>query len=162
MHKEQFIDIIREYKNLIYKICHSYCPNPADHKDLEQEIILQLWTSMKRYNGSVKMSTWIYRIALNTAISHYRNEQKRSYINTGNFMELQASDYDPETDEQIKSLYAFIEQLNYLDKALMLLYLEETRQKEIAEILGITESNVSTKINRIKQQLKLFFQNETH
>lgn len=162
MHKEQFIDIIREYKNLIYKICHSYCLNPADHKDLEQEIILQLWTSMKRYNGSVKMSTWIYRIALNTAISHYRNEQKRGHIKTGNFIELQANEYDPETDEQIKRLYAFIEQLNYLDKALMLLYLEETRQKEIAEILGITESNVSTKINRIKQQLKLFFQNETH
>lgn len=77
-------------------------------------------------------------------------------------MELQASEYDPETDEQIKRLYTFIEQLNYLDKALMLLYLEETRQKEIAEILGITESNVSTKINRIKQQLKLFLQNETH
>lgn len=162
MNKEQFIDLIREYKNLIYKICHSYCPNPADHKDLEQEIILQLWTSMKRYKGSVKMSTWIYRIALNTAISHYRNEQKRSHIETGNFMELQASEYNPETDEQIKRLYAFIEQLNYLDKALMLLYLEETRQKEIAEILGITESNVSTKINRIKQQLKLFFQNETY
>ncbi len=160
MNKEQFIDILREYKNLIYKICHSYCPNPADHKDLEQEIIVQLWTSMKRYNGSVKMSTWIYRIALNTAISHYRNEQKRNHIPAENFMSLQAAEYDPETDEHIKQLYLFIEQLNYLDKALMLLYLEETKQKEIAEILGITESNVSTKINRIKQQLKLFFQKE--
>lgn len=160
MHKQQFINTIKEYKNLIYKICHSYCPNPSDHKDLEQEIILQLWTAMKRYNGSVKMSTWIYRIALNTAISHYRDEQKRSHITTRHFMELPTNEYDPETDEQIKKLYAFIEQLNYLDKALMLLYLEETKQKEIAEILGITESNVSTKINRIKQQLKIFFQEE--
>jgi len=160
VHKEEFISIIKEYKNLIYKICHAYCPNPADHKDLEQEIIIQLWTSMKRYNGSVKMSTWIYRIALNTAISHYRAEQKRNHIPAENFMFLQAAEYDPQTDEQIKQLYLFIEQLNYLDKALMLLYLEETKQKEIAEILGITESNVSTKINRIKQQLKLFFQKE--
>lgn len=161
MDKEQFISIIREYKNLIYKICHSYCPNPADHKDLEQEIIVQLWTSMARYNGSVKMSTWIYRIALNTAISHYRAEQKRIHSPHESFMLFQANEYDPETDEQIQKLYTFINQLNYLDKALMLLYLEATRQKEIAEILGITESNVSTKINRIKQQLKIFFQNET-
>lgn len=151
---------MREYKNLIYKVCHSYCSNPSDHKDLEQDIILQLWSSMKRYNGSVKMSTWIYRIALNTAISHYRNEQKRNHVASENFMFLQAIEYDPETDERIKRLYAFIEQLNYLDKALMLLYLDETRHKEISEILGITESNVSTKINRIKQQLKIFFQKE--
>jgi len=160
VNKEQFIATINEYRSLIYKVCHSYCPNKADHQDLEQDIIMQLWTSMSRYNGSVKMSTWIYRIALNTAISYYRKEKNRSHVDSHSFIELARHTYDAETDEHIKLLYTFIDQLNYLDKALMLLYLDDNKYKDIADILGISESNVSTKMNRIKIKLKNFFHPE--
>ncbi len=151
--------MVREYRHLIYKICHSYCNNPADHRDLEQDILVQLWIAMPRYNGSVQLSTWIYRIALNTAISFYRKENKRHNIDHDVFVSLVTNEYDTETDRQIRMLYGFIAQLNDLDKALMLLYLEDLRYKDIADILGITESNVATKVNRIKNRLKDFFHN---
>lgn len=160
MDKEQFIEIIREHKNIIYKICHTYCSNKENHKDLEQDIILQLWKSMDRFNGNVKMSTWIYRIALNTAISFYRKEEKRKYISDQSILLISNDLYDPLLDEQTFLLYAFLEKLNNLDKALMVLYLDNTRYKDIAAILGISESNISTKINRIKSKLKDFFKQQ--
>lgn len=160
MDKEQFIEIIREHKNIIYKICHTYCSNKENHKDLEQDIILQLWKSMDRFNGNVKMSTWIYRIALNTAISFYRKEEKRKYISDQSILLINNDLYDPLLDEQTFLLYAFLEKLNNLDKALMVLYLDNTRYKDIAAILGISESNISTKINRIKSKLKDFFKQQ--
>lgn len=160
MDKEQFIEIIREHKNIIYKICHTYCSNKENHKDLEQDIILQLWKSMDRFNGNVKMSTWIYRIALNTAISFYRKEEKRKYISDQSILLINNDLYDPLLDEQTFLLYAFLEKLNNLDKALMVLYLDNTRYKDIAAILGISESNISTKINRIKSKIKDFFKQQ--
>lgn len=125
---------------------------------MEQEIVIQLWMSMKRYNGSVQLSTWIYRIALNTAISFYHKENKRQKIHADAPPFLFSDEYKPEVDEHIASLYQFIAQLGELDKALMLLYLDDTKYKDIALILGISETNVATKINRIKTKLKLYFE----
>jgi RNA polymerase sigma factor (sigma-70 family) len=160
--KEKFISVIKDNQNLIYKICYSYCSNAENRKDLQQEILIQLWNSFSKYDGRVKLSTWIYRIALNTAISFYRNDSKHSdkkvsidalIISLSNF------EYVPEQDENITMLYQFIEKLNEMDKALILLYLDDNKQKDIAEVLGISETNVATKISRIKKILKEQFRN---
>jgi len=157
MEKVKFIQVIKENRNLIFKVCYSYCRDQENRKDLEQEILFQLWKSFEKFDGRVKISTWIYRIALNTAISFYRNGNK--YVgNTVAFDEsiisVSCHEQDLEQDENITLLYQFIDKLSVLDKALMLLYLDDNKYKEIADILGISESNVATKISRIKKTLK--------
>lgn len=157
MDKEKFLVIIREHQNLIYKICRSYCSDAEKRNDLQQEIFLQLWNSLEKYDGRVKMSTWIYRISLNTAISFYRNDKKHSAGKTEideSLITLSYSESAAEQDERIALLYRFINQLNNFDKALILLYLDDKSHEEMAEILGITKTNVGTKISRIKKTLK--------
>ena len=162
MEKEKFISVIKDNQNLIYKICYSYCSDSEDRKDLQQEILIQLWNSFSKFDGRAKLSTWMYRIALNTAITFYRNDSKHrdkkvriddSIISFNNF------EYVPEQNENITLLYQFIEKLNEMDKALILLYLDDNKQKDIAEVLGISETNVATKISRIKKFLKEQFSN---
>jgi RNA polymerase sigma-70 factor (ECF subfamily) len=160
--RNQFITVVKDNQRLIYKICHSYCRNRENRIDLEQEILFQLWKSFEKYDGRVKISTWIYRIALNTAISFYRNDykQKKHASNVDvSMISLVDAEYESEQDENIMMLYRFIEQLNEIDKALMLLYLDDNKYRDIAEIIGITETNVATKINRIKKSLKEQFSN---
>lgn len=161
MDKNQYIEIINQNRNLIYKICRSFCADEEDRKDLEQEILIKIWNGLERFDGQVKISTWIYRVALNTAISYYRVEKKRRYkisLDTDIFFLSDASDTDAEYRQREESLYRFIEELRELDKALILLYLDDIKQSEISSILGITETNVATKINRIKKQLKEKFE----
>ena len=162
MEKEKFISVIKDNQNLIYKICYSYCSNAENRKDLQQEILIQLWNSFSKFDGRVKLSTWIYRIALNTAISFYRNDGKHSDKKVSidaSIISLSDFEYVPEQDENITMLYQFIEKLNEMDKALILLYLDDNKQKDIAEVLGISETNVATKISRIKKFLKEQFSN---
>lgn len=134
-----------------------YCKDTEDRKDLVQEIILKLWGSFDSYNKQFKHSTWIYRISLNAAISFYRKEKVRKKI-TAPFYEgiFNIADFagNKQTEQSTLFLNQFISELKELDKALMLLYLEEKSQKEIAEIMGITETNVATKIGRLKIILK--------
>jgi RNA polymerase sigma factor (sigma-70 family) len=157
MSKEKFIATIRNNQNLIYKICYSYCYNPDLRKDLEQEILLQLWRSFNKFDGRVKISTWMYRIALNTAISFLRNDKKfenqKLSIDEA-IISLPSNEYEVEQDENVALLYEFINMLNELDKALILLYLDNFKHKEISAVLGISESNVATKMHRIKNNLK--------
>ncbi len=162
--KEQFIKTIDEHKKIIYKIVNSYCQNKEDRKDLEQEIIIQLWNSFDNYNSSYRYSTWMYRIALNVAISFYRKEKKWS-IKNDSYNEESIFKIEDTIEEQtelnyhLKLLQEFIQNLNELNKALMLLYLEEKSYEKISEILGITKTNVATKISRIKLKLKEEFKN---
>lgn len=160
--KEKFIVTLDDHKKIIYKIVNSYCPNREDRKDLEQEIIIQLWNSFDNYNDKYKYSTWIYRIALNVAISFYRKERKWSVKNDffdedSIFSIADENENETELDYHMKLLQEFINNLGELDKALMLLYLEEKSHEEITEILGITKTNVATKINRIKLKLRKEF-----
>jgi len=160
MEKEKFISIIRDNQNLIFKICYTYCKNTEDRKDLEQEILLQLWKSFKNFDGRVKISTWIYKIALNTAITFYRNNSKvndKTLRIDASIISLSIAEENSEIDENISILFQLIEKLNEFDKALILLYLDNNKYIDIANILGISETNVATKINRIKKVLKAKF-----
>ena len=141
-------------------MANSYCKNIEDRKDLVQEIILQLWKSFDNYNEKFKLSTWIYRISLNVAISFYRKANSRKRISNPmttailDFSDMETSD---EKETNLGILNHIISGLNGFNKALMLLYLEEKSYKEISEIIGITETNVATKIGRIKSKLKKEF-----
>lgn len=159
--KEQFLDMLENHKKLIYKVAHSYGKNAADRQDLIQEIILQLWKAFPKYDPQYKLSTWAYRIALNVSISFYRREKKRASttsLDTHAFLEIVDNKEDTsELEGQIQLLYRFINELKPLNKALMILYLDEKSHEEIATILGISKTNVATKIGRIKLQLKKSF-----
>ncbi|PIQ21564.1 MAG: RNA polymerase subunit sigma-70 [Cytophagales bacterium CG18_big_fil_WC_8_21_14_2_50_42_9] len=156
--KEWFIGILKENKRILYKVIYSYCHSSEDRKDLEQEIVIQLWKSLKSYNKDFKLSTWIYKIALNVAISHYRRDFKRNKANTpydGTIFQIaEEEDFAEERIVKTELLYKFINQLDEFNKAIIILYLEDKSYKEIAEIIGLTETNIGTKINRIKNRLK--------
>jgi RNA polymerase sigma-70 factor (ECF subfamily) len=158
--QDEFLKLVEENKRIIFKICNSYCQNKNDREDLVQEVIYQLWKSGGSFDADHKFSTWMYRIALNTAISFYR-KGKRSNPAVS-FAEHQIDieykdDGSDEIEEKMNLLQQFINELKELDRALMILYLEEKSYSEIADILGITETNVATKISRNKEKLKQKF-----
>ena len=155
-----FLSVVEANKGILYKVAKAYCHNPLDRQDLVQEIIVQLWKSFDSYNEQYKHTTWIYRIALNVAISFYRKENRRKEIANPlpeNLL-LFTDNSGQDLEESTGVLQRFIAELKELDKALILLYLEERPQKEIAQIMGISESNVATRVGRIKQVLKQKFE----
>ena len=152
---EQFSVLIEEHKGIIYKIANSYCHNAEDRKDLIQEIIVHLWKSHGRYDDRFKLSTWIYRISLNVAISAYRREKKRSdRVSPLEEIIVEPATEPEQADPKIATLHRIIDRLDELNRALMILYLDDNSYRDIAGILGITETNVATKINRLKQKIK--------
>lgn len=158
--KEKFIGLVNENRRILYKVVYSYCSDAEDRKDLEQEIFIQLWKSFRNYNEAYKISTWFYKIALNVAISHYRKDLKRNNSNTSLEEEVFQISEDYSANEQksnIDQLNTFIAQLDPFNKAIIMLYLDDNSYKEIATALGITETNVGTKMSRIKKQLKEWF-----
>jgi len=157
---EKFLAIIDRHKGLLFKVVNAYCENRALHKDLVQEIILQLWSSFDNYDDQFKYSTWIYRIALNTAISFYRKGlRERNYSSEflPQYENIITSKEAYEEDPNLKLLNQFILELKEIDKALILLYLEGLSHKEIAPIIGISPTNVGTKLSRIKNILRKKF-----
>jgi len=148
---------IGDNKGILYKVAHTYCHNSEDRKDLVQEIVVQLWKSYDRYDARFKFSTWMYRVALNTAISAYRRTQRRTVLVVPHADILGEPAAEPANcapDPRIEDLHRIIGGLNELNRALMLLYLEDRSYHEIATILGITETNVATKLNRLKQRIR--------
>lgn len=155
--KEAFLQLIQDNKGIIWKICNSYCKEEHQREDLAQEIIYQLWKSSVRFDKTYKFSTWMYRVALNVAISHYRKESKSNSVVAlaENHLEVaERTDSGSHQEENIHRLQKCINELEELNRALMILYLEEKSYAEIAEILGISETNVATKISRIKERIK--------
>lgn len=154
-----FLTLIEANKRIIFKICNSYCRNADDREDLAQEIIYQLWKSWSSFDSGYKLSTWMYRIALNVAISFYRKEKTTTptVLMGDHVIEIADENLEEGLEANLNALQQFINELNPLDRALMILYLEEKPHKEIAEIMGITSTNVATKISRIKEQLKQKF-----
>lgn len=143
-------------QNIVHKVCRIYTTDSDAHKDLFQEITIQLWKNYSKFRGDSKFSTWMYRVALNTAISLYRKSSKR--IKTEDYSDIeykiQSVEYDDNQELQLKALYAAIHQLNDIDKALIFLYLEDKSFKEIAITLGISDINARVKMNRAKEKLR--------
>ena len=156
--QQRFESLLHEHRRIVFKVAGLYSRSAADRDDLVQEISAQLWRSFGSYDeGRAKFSTWLYRIALNVAIS-----QARRWPEADRFEPLEAHHLEtvgggepiPEQDERLTALYAFIGQLDPLNRALILLYLEDRSYTEMAEILGLSETNVATKIGRLKQKLR--------
>lgn len=151
--EQEFVAVIREYERVIYKVCYLYTTPHATLSDLYQEVVLNLWKAFPKFRRECKMSTWIYRIALNTCISFIRKERNVPEIVTL----TQEVDFSEETDEtqaMLRQLYRMINRLGQLDKSIILLYLEEKSYEEIAEITGLTLTNVATRLSRIKDKLR--------
>ena len=152
--KEEFLELLEKNKKLLFKIANVYGKNNEEIKDLVQEITLQLWKSFPYYNPEFAVSTWMYRIALNVSISFYRKEKSRKKLHQNIEKEAHIFFWEEEIfDERFKQLYQFIEQLKAFEKALIVLYLEGKKNAEIAEIMGISATNVSTILNRIRTKL---------
>lgn len=151
-----YLEIIEKHKGIVFKVTRAYCKNFFDQEDLAQEIFAQVWRSLDTYNVAFKVTTWMYRVALNVAISFYRKDKTIAYAHTE--MEDRLLSYDmeqeSENEQDLRKLYGFINRLNDIDKAVLLMYLDGEEQSEIAANLSISVSNVSTKISRIKQKLK--------
>lgn len=155
--RDEFAKLLDLHKGILYKVTNAYCRNEEDRKDLIQEIILQLWRSWGKYDPTYQQSTWVYRIALNVSISFYRQEKRRKAATAPLSDEILAVPNESESgelQEGVRLLYQFINQLPALHRALMILYLDQKTYQEIAEILGITTTNVATKISRIKKTIK--------
>lgn len=158
--EKEFTRLIKENKGIIYKICNSYCAEKDNRDDLAQEIIYNLWKSFGSFNDDYKFSTWMYRIALNVAISFYRQVHKfNNHDSISEGLIVFEAEMDNDTENNLTLLQGFINELKEIDKAIILLYLDDKPHKEIAEITGFTETNVATKINRIKEKLKNKFSN---
>ncbi len=159
-----FIQYINDYRGLLFKVCNLYCRDAEDRKDLFQEIVLQLWKAFPSFRGESSPSTWMYRVALNTAISNYRKESRKPQMQDTNsiFFEIPDIYSLPMRIENQRMLYDAIGKLNDLEKAVILLYLDEKSYAEIAEILGITLSNVGVRINRIKNKLSQQLKNNIY
>lgn len=155
--QRQFETLLQEHRGIVFKVASVYAHGREDRSDLAQEIAVQLWRSFGGYDPArAKFSTWMYRVALNVAISHVRQaarDERLEPLDAGH-LELSGEADVSQPDERLAALYAFIGQLDPLNRALILLYLEDRSHAEIAQVLGISETNVATKIGRIKQKLR--------
>lgn len=152
---EDFEILILEYRLIIYKVCSMYATKYLPIEDLYQETIVNIWKGQNQFKNQSKQSTWIYRIAINSCISFSRKEKKHlepSPITTD--LEDLLQDIDLEKKQMIRRMYELIEHLGNLEKSIILLYLEKFNYDDIADITGLTHSNVGSKINRIKEKLR--------
>lgn len=153
-HHAEFLSLVGRHQGIVLKIAYTYQQNAADREDLAQEILAQLWRSFPRFKRDRPFSTWMYRVALNVALSRLRQSAAGPVPLDPVAGETLAAPETRETDPRISELDCFIQTLDPLNRALLVLYLEERPHREIAEILGITETNVSTKIGRLKQRIR--------
>lgn len=155
---ESFLQQLEKHKAILYKVANAYCSRREDRGDLIQEIVVELWRSFGRFDGRAAFSTWMHRIAMNVAISFYRGESRRirDALPIEAFgLDLTAADNVMDAQsEDLHALHQMISRLDEINRALILLYLEGYPQEEIADMVGISLSNVATRINRIKQKLQ--------
>lgn len=151
----EFASFIREHSRIINKVCWVYATPEVPYEDLRQEILANLWLGLDQFRGASKLSTWVYRVAVNSALMAIRNYKPRA--ETRSLYGLPAADISSEADdskaEQLSALHELINQLLPIEKAIILLWLEEYSYEEIAEIIGIERNNVAAKLHRIKNKL---------
>jgi len=162
--RNKVIQIIMQNMGIIHKVANMFCKSREDKDDLIQEIMTQLWSSFEKFDDAYKLGTWIYRVSLNIAISFYRKKQtlEKHFMPLEEKHDIISNNENEEETIKLDLLGKFISELKEFDKALMLLYLEKKSHQEISEILGISTSNVSTKIARIKEGLKQQFSNHNN
>ena len=153
--QEAFISVIKENEGLIYKVSRAYCDAREDAEDLYQEIVYQLWKSYPSFRNESKLSTWMYRIALNTSIAHLSKQKKKGeQVPIDDSMLNRTDSNDNNIEEQSRQLFALIKKLDDIEKGIILLYLEGKSYAEIAIITGFSTSNVGTRLGRVKQKLQ--------
>lgn len=154
----RFTELLQRHRGILVKVAGSYARQREDREDLAQEIAAQLWRAWPGYDPARPFSTWMYRIALNVAISQLRGRARTPTLQAAADDPLDTlpdpAAHDPDRAQQVQRLYRFIHALPPLDRALMLLHLEECPQREIAEVLGLSATNVATKIGRLKARLR--------
>jgi RNA polymerase sigma-70 factor (ECF subfamily) len=147
----RFQALLARHRGIVFKVADAYCRHAEDRSDLEQEIAVHLWRAFPKYDERRTFSTWMYRVALNVAISFARSTTRRQ----AEPLDEQAVPVtDDEPDERVQLLHRFLNRLDHLNRALLLLYLDDHSYREIADVLGITETNVATKLNRLKLRLR--------
>ena len=152
--EEQFISVIKENEGLIYKVVKLYTSAKEDEQDLYQEIVYQLWKSFSSFRNESKISTWMYRIALNTSIANLNKAKKRGIQLPISETLLNRPDFtDGSKQEKVDALYAEIRKLDPIEKGIILLHLEGNNYDEIASVTGFTSTNVGTRLGRIKQKI---------
>lgn len=156
--RENFIQLIEKNQGIIFKVSKMYCDNETDQEDLFQDILIQLWNAYSSFKGQSKFSTWMYRVALNTAIARVRKEKKKPGEElTPEFkFDIPEGDDEKEKEDRIRLLHRAISKLNKAEKAIIMLYMDDYSYEEISEIAGISVSNVGVKIVRIKKKLQTF------
>jgi RNA polymerase sigma-70 factor (ECF subfamily) len=157
--EKEFIELIKENERLIYKVCSIYVSDEFPIADLYQEVIYNLWKSFPKFRKESSVSTWMYRVALNTCITGMRKEMRRPQ--RVSILDLKESLIEPESmdDGTIQEMYNLIHRLKTMERAIILLYLEEKSYQEIADITGLTLNNVAIKLKRIKEKLKKMSEN---
>lgn len=152
MMEKEFLALINQNRRLIFKVCHLYALDRDFQEDLFQEIVLQLWRAFPSFRGDSLITTWMYRVALNTAISYFRKEKRKPTSRELSQAEFQLEEIESSEDTEL--LHNAIQHLTQVEKAIVMLYLEEKSYQEISAIMGITISNVGVKVNRIKSKLE--------
>ena len=150
----RFTQLIKDHEGIIYKISRAYCDRAEDQKDLYQDIVLQLWKGFDGFRGDSKASTWMYRVALNTAFTFLRKEKRKGHKVALSDIHIVYEPHDPILENRIKEMYTQIRALSTVEKGIMLLLLEGKKYEEIAEVIGISRTAVGTRISRVKEKLK--------
>jgi len=154
--EQEFIDQVMGAQGIVHKVCGMYCDDEEDRKDLFQEILINLWKSYPSFRGDSKFSTWMYRVSLNVAIQRFRktNKKKEDATLPADFDEIMQPPEESLPEKELQMMHEAINQLSDVEKAIVMLYLEEKGNEEIAEIVGISQNYVRVKMTRIREKLK--------
>ncbi|WP_312288335.1 RNA polymerase sigma factor [Chryseobacterium gleum] len=151
-----FLKLVNRHKGIVYKASRIYADSVEDREDLQQEILIQLWKSYQNFKGNSEFSTWMYRVAINTAITYLKKEKQRSgnHTEVPHHFEVQQEDYNPAKDRQLEIFYNAVQELNPLEKAVIFYFMEGMSHKEIGNNLGLSEGNARVKLSRTKEKIQ--------
>lgn len=156
LNETTFLKLVNQHKGILYKASRIYADSVEDREDLQQEILIQLWKSYQNFKGNSEFSTWMYRVAINTAITFLKKEKQRSNNHTDapSHFEVQQEDYNLAKDRQLEIFYSAVQELNSLEKAVIFYFMEGMSHKEIGNNLGLSEDNARVKLNRTKDKIQ--------
>jgi len=151
--ESRFMSVVNDNRQMIYKVCYMYATDNDHFKDLYQEVLASLWQGLDSFRGDSKMSTWIYRTAINTCVTFFRKHRSHGQDTISLDAVVDVPGEDTTRTDMLKEMYRLISGLNKMDKALILMWLDERSYDEIAEVTGLSRNNVATRLRRIKQRL---------